>query len=157
MLDHEYYMKCAIKLAKISLLENEVPIGCIIVKNNKIISSGRNKIEKKKTALYHAEIEAINNACKNLKNWRLLNCSLYVTLEPCLMCAGAILNSRISNVYIGTLDKKNGAAISVFKAFNTKNKFIPQYSYGYLEDKCSLLIKNFFKKIRKKNGADDGI
>ena len=112
------YMKYALSLAKQSAEEGEVPVGAIVVCDGKIVGEGRNRREVVKNALHHAEIEAINEACKNLGGWRLWKCDLYVTLEPCPMCAGAIINSRIKNVYFGATDMKNGAVISAAQLFD---------------------------------------
>ena len=107
------FMKRAVALAELSALEGEVPVGAVVVKDNKIVGEGRNRREFGKNALYHAELEAIDNACKRLGGWRLWQCDLYVTLEPCPMCAGAIINSRIKTVYYGAKDLKAGSFGSV--------------------------------------------
>ncbi len=142
------FMRLAIEEAKRSEEELEVPVGAVIVKNNEIISKGRNRREMSKNALLHAEIEAIYNACKFLDSWRLLDCSIYVTLEPCAMCAGAIINSRISKVFYGTSDYKSGSCKSVVNLFDLPYNHKPVVVYGVLESECSKLLSNFFKKLR---------
>lgn len=142
------YMRLAIEEAKKSEQECEVPVGAIIVKDNKILSSGRNRRELSQNALFHAEIEAIYNACKILNSWRLLDCSIYVTLEPCAMCAGAIINSRISKVYYGASDYKSGSCKSVINLFELPYNHKPIVISGVLEHECSSLLSNFFKKLR---------
>lgn len=144
----EYYMNEALKQAEIAYELGEIPIGAVITQNCKIISSAYNRRETGKNALYHAELEAIHKACEKLGGWRLWNCELFVTLEPCPMCAGAIVNARIPKVYFGAYDKKNGACGSYIDLMNTENNFRPEVTGGILEDKCSELIKDFFKKLR---------
>lgn len=144
----EYYMNEALKQAEIAYELGEIPIGAVITQNGKIISSAYNRRETGKNALYHAELEAIHKACEKLEGWRLWNCELFVTLEPCPMCAGAIVNARIPKVYFGAYDKKNGACGSYIDLMNTENNFRPEVTGGILEDKCSELIKDFFKKLR---------
>lgn len=143
-------MKEAIKLAKESMKIGEVPVGAIITKDNKIISTGKNYRENGKNALYHAEIEAIDKACKILKGWRLFECELYVTLEPCPMCTGAIINSRIKRLIFGTSDYKSGSCGSVVNLFNLGYNHIPEVESGVLKDECSSLLSDFFKKLRNK-------
>ncbi len=144
----EYYMNEALKQAEIAYELGEIPIGAVITQNGKIISTAYNRRETGKNALYHAELEAIHKACEKLGGWRLWNCELFVTLEPCPMCAGAIVNARIPKVYFGAYDKKNGACGSYMDLMNTENNFRPEVTGGILEDKCSELIKDFFKKLR---------
>ena len=131
--------------------KNEVPIGAVIVKDNKIIARAHNLRETKKNAIAHAEILAIEKACKKLEAWRLNECDIYVTLEPCPMCAGAILNSRIKNVYIGTFEPRSGATgskINLFEDYNFNHKV--NYKVGILEDECREMMQQFFKKLRKR-------
>lgn len=146
---HEKYMKEAIKRAKIAAKYSETPVGAVIVKDGKIIAGGRNKRERNKNALCHAEIDAINKACKKLGGWRLVGCDIYVTLEPCPMCAGAIINSRIENVYFGALDNKAGCFGSVvdFNALSFNHK--PEILGGILKDECAGVLSDFFKDLRK--------
>lgn len=144
----EFYMEEALKLAKEAAAEGEIPVGAVVVRNGEIISTGRNRREKEKNALCHAEIEAINNACKALGGWRLWQCELYVTLEPCPMCAGAIINARIPHVYFGAKDDKNGACGSVanlFEQFTHK----PKLTTGILEEACSSVLQDFFIWLRE--------
>ena len=142
------FMKLAIEEAKKSEQELEVPVGAIIVKNNEIISKGRNRREMSKNALLHAEIDAIYHACEFLDSWRLLDCSIYVTLEPCAMCAGAIINSRISKVFYGASDYKSGSCKSIINLFELPYNHKPEVISGVLESECSSLLSNFFKKLR---------
>lgn len=144
------FMQAALKLAKEAFEDGEVPIGAVIVKDNKIISTGRNRREKSKNALSHAEIEAINNACKKLSGWRLWQCELYVTLEPCPMCSGAIVNARIPKVYFGAYDKNFGCCGSALNILNMENSFNTEYEGGIMEQECSELLSEFFKSLRKK-------
>ncbi|MBQ9531669.1 MAG: tRNA adenosine(34) deaminase TadA [Eubacterium sp.] len=144
------YMKKAIALAMESEKEGEVPVGAVIVKNGEIIACGRNKRETEKNALHHAEIEAINNACKKLGGWRLFGCDLYVTLEPCPMCAGAIINSRIKTVYFGAYDNKAGSFGSVADFNRLPYNHKPEIIAGVMEEECSKLLTDFFKKLRDK-------
>lgn len=143
-------MNEALKLAMISYCEGEVPVGAVIVKNNNIIATGRNRRELGKNALYHAEIEAIDNACKVLGGWRLWDCELFVTLEPCPMCIGAIINSRIKRVIFGTPDLKSGSCGSVINILDYKYNHIPALTSGILKDESSQILTSFFKKLRNK-------
>jgi len=146
-----YYLDLALKEAKKALLKDEVPVGAIIVKDDEIIAKGHNLRISKNNAIYHAEMVAIEKACKKLKTWRLNNCSLYVTLEPCLMCAGAIIQSRIKNVIFGAKDDKGGAIISKYHIFDDK-KLNHHPNYLFIENTdCSKILKDFFIKKRNKN------
>ncbi len=140
----------ALRLAEEAAQNGEVPVGAVVTIGNKIIGRGRNRREKGKNALCHAEIEAINEACRRLGGWRLWECDLYVTLEPCPMCAGAIINSRIRTVYFGAYDEKNGACGSVVNLFNEDFSYKPKYIGGFLETECADLLSDFFKNLRKK-------
>ena len=147
----ERFMREAIKEAKKAELLDEVPIGCIIVKDNKIISRGYNIRESKQNPAGHAEMVAINKASKKLKNWRLEDCELYVTLEPCIVCSGAIIQSRIKTVYFGAYDPKGGAfgsSINVLGATNINHH--PEVIGGVLQEECSKLLTNYFKSKRDK-------
>lgn len=146
---HEFFMRKAIEQAIMSEQEGEVPIGAVITHNGEVIAAGRNRREKSKNALSHAEIEAINDACKHLNSWRLLDCKIYVTLEPCPMCAGAIINSRISSVIYGTHDPKAGSCNSLIDLFALPYNHKPLVISGILEYECSKLLSDFFKKLRK--------
>ncbi len=146
------FMLEAIKEAKKAELLDEVPIGCVIVKDNKIISRGHNVRESKNNPVGHAEIIAITKASKKLNSWRLNDCELYVTIEPCIMCSGAIIQSRIKAVYYGAKDYKGGAfgsSIDVLKAENINHH--PEIVGGVLEKECSELISRYFKNKREKN------
>ncbi len=149
------FMKYALSLAKESADEGEVPVGAIVVCDGKIVGVGRNRREIVKNALHHAEIEAIDNACKNLGGWRLWKCDLYVTLEPCPMCAGAIINSRIKNVYFGAKDEKNGAVVSAAQLFDMNFTHKPQYEGGVMGDECAQILTDFFKELRKKKAGEE--
>lgn len=147
------FMERAIELAKESALEGEVPVGAVIVREGKIISEGRNRREKDKNALGHAELEAIDNACRELGGWRLWQCELYVTLEPCPMCAGAIINSRIKKVYFGAYDSKAGSFGSVIDFNSLPYNHKPELKGGVMGDECARLLKDFFKDLREKRKA----
>ena len=149
------FMKYALELAKQSANEGEVPVGAIVVCDGEIVGEGRNRREVVKNALHHAEIEAIDNACKNLGGWRLWKCDLYVTLEPCPMCAGAIINSRIKNVYFGATDEKNGAVISAARLFDMNFTHKPLYEGGIMGDECAKILSDFFKDLRKKKAGEE--
>jgi tRNA(adenine34) deaminase len=151
---HEDFMKKALELASLSKEEGEVPVGAVVVCDGKIIGTGRNRRETEKNALCHAEIEAIDNACKTLGGWRLFKCDLYVTLEPCPMCAGAIINSRIKNVYFGAKDYKNGACGSVVNLFLLDFNHKPNFQQGILENECSEILTSFFKDLREKKAGN---
>lgn len=148
------FMKEAIKQAKKAYDADEVPIGCVIVYNDKIISRAYNKREKSQISTAHAEILAIEKACKKLGTWRLENCDLYVTLEPCPMCAGAIIQSRIHKVIYGASDPKGGSVDTCLKMFETKGfNHYPIVESGVLKEDCSLLLKTFFREKRKRKNA----
>ena len=144
----EEYMREALKEALKCLETGDVPIGCVIVKNGEIIARGHNTREAFHTALGHAEINAIENACKSIGSWRLENCAIYVTLEPCPMCAGAIINSRIGEVYFGAYDKKGGAVGGIINLFEENFNHKPKVQGGILKDECALILQNFFAKLR---------
>ena len=141
-------MESAIQLANKAYSLGEVPVGAVIVKDGEIISGGFNRRETEKNALMHAEIEAIDSACKLLPGWRLWQCEIYVTLEPCPMCAGAIINARIPKVYFGAYDAKNGACGSAVNLFNLPHSYRPEVFGGILQEECSKLMKDFFKRLR---------
>ncbi len=147
----EEFMLKAIDLAKRARSENEVPIGAVIVKDNKIIGSGYNKRENSKNALSHAEIIAINEACENISNFRLANADIYVTLEPCAMCAGAIVNARLKNLYFGAFDKRFGAVGSKLNVLDSGLNYKVNFSGGYFEEQIVKMMRDFFVKIREKN------
>lgn len=155
--NHEYYMKQALKEAKKAYKLGEVPIGCVIVYEDKIIGRGYNRRNTDKNTLAHAEITAIKKASKIIGDWRLENCTLYVTLEPCQMCAGAIVQARITTVVMGCMNPKAGCAGSILNVLN-----MPEFNHqvhtinGILEDECSQMLTTFFKELRtkKKSGQD---
>lgn len=150
------FMEKALELARQSANEGEVPVGAVIVKDNKIIACGRNRRELGKNALYHAEIEAIDNACKALGGWRLWQCEMYVTLEPCPMCAGAIINSRIKAVYYGASDNKAGSFGSVADFNRLPYNHKPEIYAGIMADEAQTLLTEFFYNLRqnKKSRTD---
>lgn len=143
------YMRIALELAKQAADEGEVPVGAVVVCEGKVVGTGRNRREKEKNALCHAEIEAIDNACKTLGGWRLHKCELYVTLEPCPMCSGAIINSRIKRLVYGAADKKSGCAESVLNLFEMPFNHKPEIVSGVMEDECREVLQNFFSRLRK--------
>ena len=147
-MDDLFYMDAALALAREAAAEGEVPVGCVIVRGDEIVGRGRNRREQDKTALAHAEIEAIREACRNLGGWRLWECTLYVTLEPCPMCAGAIINSRIKRVVYGASDAKFGACRSVCSLFDMAFNHHPQVESGIREAEAAALMTEFFQKLR---------
>lgn len=147
-------MQKALELAKISAAEGEVPVGAIIVKGDEIVGTGRNRREYGKNSLYHAEIEAIDNACKTLGGWRLWECDMYVTLEPCPMCAGAIINSRIKTVYYGASDLKAGSFGSVVDFNSLPYNHKPEIVSGVMQDEARKMLSDFFKGLREKKKSD---
>ena len=155
--NHEYYMKMALKEAKKAYKLGEVPIGCVIVYEDKIIGRGYNRRNTDKSTLAHAEIAAIKKASKIIGDWRLEDCTLYVTLEPCQMCAGAIVQARIPTVVMGSMNPKAGCAGSILNILE-----VPEFNHqvhtikGILEEECSQMLTTFFKELRikKKIGQD---
>lgn len=144
------YMKIALIEAQKSFNKNDVPVGAVIIKNNKIISKGRNKKQLKKQATKHAEIIAIEKACRKLKTWHLDDCTLYITLEPCMMCCGAIIQSRIKKVVYATPNSKFGYVESIDKLLqNKKNNHYVEIEKGICEEEASTLLKRFFVEKRK--------
>jgi len=151
----EKFMKEALREALKAKNKEEVPVGAVIVLDNKIIARAHNLRETKMNSLCHAEIIAINKACKKLANFRLEDCEMYVTLEPCLMCAGAIIQSRIRKIVIGAKDSKYGMAGTTFNAFELKNNHNVKIEFGVMEEECSNIIKDFFKKLRDEHKKDN--
>ena len=144
------YMQMALEEAKLAELEDEVPIGCVIVKDDKVIAKAHNLRETNHDPLGHAETLAIKKASETLNDWQLVNCELYVTVEPCIMCAGAIIQSRVAKVIYGAPDLKGGAfggSINVLEAQNINHR--PEIIKGVLEKECTEIIKNYFKSKRK--------
>lgn len=151
MTEQEKFMKRALEQAKIAGRKGEVPIGCVVVKDGKVIARGRNRREELNNAVKHAEIIAIEKACKKTGDWRLNGCEMYVTLEPCAMCAGAVFNARLDKLYFGAYDLKSGACGSAFDITGgiTLNHSVLTVG-GVLEGECSSIITEFFKNRRKK-------
>lgn len=143
-------MLLAIGQARLAAAELEVPVGAVISRNGEVISVGRNRRETGKNALAHAEIEAIDLACKKLGGWRLWECELFVTLEPCPMCAGAIINSRLRRVVYGASDPKAGSCGSVTNLFELPYNHKPELVSGFMTEECSALLTDFFAELRKK-------
>jgi len=150
-MNHEYYMQLALLEAKKAYDLGEVPIGAIITKGDEIVAASYNRREIDKNALAHAEILAIDEACRKLGGWRLVGCTMYVTLEPCLMCAGAIINSRIGRLVYGSFDPKAGAVNSLYNVLGD-NRLNHQVDvvHGVLSNEASLLLKQFFRDLRTK-------
>lgn len=149
-MEYEKYMAAALALAKEAACEGETPVGAVVVKNGVIVGSGKNQREKKRNAVRHAEINAIEEACSVLGGWRLSGCTLYVTLEPCPMCAGAVINSRIDRVVFGAYDKKAGSAGSVTNLFTLDYNHKPQVIGGVMSEECEAVLKKFFSDLRRK-------
>lgn len=144
------FMKKAIEQAQKSLKIDEVPIGCVIVKDGKVIARGWNQREQQQSAISHAEINAITKACRKTGSWRLDDCDLYVTLEPCPMCTGAIIQSRIRNVYFGAYDPKGGCVETCTHLLDhPKFNHHPAYEGGILEEECAAMLRSFFREKRK--------
>lgn len=150
---HECYMEQALALAREAAQAGEVPVGCVIVRAGAVVGRGRNRREEKRSALSHAEMEALAQANRNLGCWRLEDCELYVTLEPCPMCAGAILNARISRVYFGARDRVMGACGGVMNLFMEDFPNRPALVGGILESACGQVLSDFFQELRR-SGAE---
>lgn len=149
---HECYMEQALALAREAAQAGEVPVGCVIVREGVVVGRGRNRREEKRSALSHAEMEAIAQANQALGSWRLEDCELYVTLEPCPMCAGAILNARISRVYFGARDRVMGACGGVMNLFMEDFPHRPALVGGILEEACRQMLSDFFQGLRQGGG-----
>ena len=147
-MDDLYFMDQALELARQAAAEGEVPVGCVIVRNGEIVGRGRNRRETGRTALGHAEIQAISQACEALGGWRLWECTMYVTLEPCPMCAGAIINARIPRVVFGASDAKCGACGSVCDLFSMDFNHHPKVEKGLREQEAAQLLTEFFQNLR---------
>lgn len=143
------YMEIALKESQKAYKKGDVPVGAVIVKNGKVIAKAHNKKESKKVSTYHAEILVIEKACKKLKTWRLTECEMYVTLEPCLMCAGAILQSRIGKLYFSTTNQKFGYVSSIDSILNQKNNHKVEIHEGLCKEKSQKLLVDFFENKRK--------
>ena len=152
MTDDERYMRRALELAAEAAAEGEVPVGAVVVKRStgEIVGEGRNRRELGKSPLAHAEIIAIDEASRRLGGWRLVDCALYVTLEPCPMCAGAVINSRVERLVYGASDKKAGSCGSVVDLFSYPYNHIPEIERGVLADECAAVLSEFFKELRRK-------
>ena len=146
----EQLMQAALVLAREAAADGEVPVGCVIAKDGEIIARGRNRREAGKTALAHAELEAIGEACRVLGGWRLWQCTLYVTLEPCPMCAGAIVNAHMARVVYGAEDAKNGACGSLVDILHLPGCYQPETAKGVCEAECTEVLQTFFRELRKK-------
>lgn len=147
-MNHEEYMRRAMELAARAAGEGDVPVGCVIVKDGEVVGEGRNRREEHGDATAHAELEAIRDACEKLGSWRLHGCTMYVTLEPCPMCAGGIINSRIETVRYGAKDEKAGACGSVLNLFEERFNHKPRLYGGLLECECAEQLQEFFEKLR---------
>ena len=148
-MEDQEYMRQALELAQEAAADGEVPVGCVIVHaDGRIVGRGRNRREKGKSALCHAELEAIAQACESLGGWRLWQCTLYVTLEPCPMCAGAIINARIPRVVFGASDKKAGSCGSVCDLFSMAYNHHPTVESGVMESECAAELQEFFRNLR---------
>lgn len=157
MEEKEKFMKYALRQARKAEKAEEVPIGCVIVKDGKIISKAYNMRQTKRLSTAHAEILAIEKACRKIKDWRLDGMDMYVTLEPCAMCAGAIANSRINKVYFGAYEQKGGGVVSKFNILTESGlNHVTDFEGGVLEDECSNLIKEFFRARRKPTKKEEG-
>ena len=147
-MNDDFYMKKALALAQKAYDADEVPVGAVVIYNGKVIGRGYNRRETDKNPLAHAELAAIRQASKNRGGWRLIDCTLYVTLEPCPMCAGAIVNARIPRVVFGAHDAKAGACGSVFDLFGLPLNHKPALTQGVMENECGNILKAFFRKLR---------
>jgi tRNA(adenine34) deaminase len=151
-MDNNIYMKRAIELGKAAAEIGEVPVGAVVVskRTGEIVGEGYNMRECRKNALAHAEIIAINESCRRLGGWRLPDCAIYVTLEPCPMCCGAIINARIDEVFFGAYDMKNGSAVSVQHMFDMPYNYHPEMTGGIMKKECSAMLTDFFRELRRK-------
>ncbi len=150
-MEHTDYMREALMLAREAYEAGEVPVGCVIVKDDRIVGRGRNRREEKQSALSHAELEAIADACETLGGWRLKGTKLYVTLEPCPMCAGGIISARIPEIYYGAKDEGFGACGSILNLFEENFRHHPKIVGHILEEECKELLQTFFTQVREKS------
>ncbi|MCI6401563.1 MAG: nucleoside deaminase [Candidatus Fimivicinus sp.] len=148
-------MREAMLLARLSALEGEVPVGAIVTRGDGIVGRGRNRRERGKNALAHAELEAISDACKTLGGWRLWECTMYVTLEPCPMCTGALINSRMKRVVFGAYDQKAGSCGSVIDLFALPYNHKPTLEGGFMAQECASLLTEFFRSLRENRNVKD--
>ena len=146
----EFFMNLALEQARLAAAEGETPVGAVCVLGDRVVSVGRNRRENDKDALAHAELEAIRQACQELGGWRLWQCELYVTLEPCPMCTGAIINSRIKRVVFGASDTKAGSCGSVINLFELPYNHKPELVGGFMAEECGALLTEFFRELRAK-------
>lgn len=149
-MEDKFFMEEALRLARQAADEGEVPVGAVVVLGDEIVGRGRNRREKDKNALAHAELEAIDEACKKLGGWRLWQCDMYVTLEPCPMCTGAIINSRIKRLVYGASDYKAGSCGSVVNLFDLPYNHKPEMISGFMQEECSQILTEFFRELRQK-------
>lgn len=153
-MEHTDYMQEALALAREAYEAGEVPVGCVIVKDGRIVGRGRNRREEKQSALSHAELEAIADACRNLGGWRLKGTRLYVTLEPCPMCAGGILSARVPEIYYGAKDRDFGACGSILNLFEENFRHHPKIVGHILEEESRALLQDFFSQVRARSGEN---
>ena len=156
-MEHEVYMQQALALAHEAAAAGEVPVGCVIVRDGQVVGRGRNRREEKQQAYSHAEMEAIAQANETLGSWRLDDCTLYVTLEPCPMCAGAILNARIGKVYYGARDREMGACGGVLNLFMEEFPHRPALVGGLLAEPCRQVLADFFRNLRERRPAEENV
>ena len=156
-MSHEEFMSQALDLAREAAERGDVPVGCVIVKDGQVIGRGRNRREERGDATAHAELEAIREACGRTGSWRLSGCTLYVTLEPCPMCAGGIINARIDTVRYGAREEKSGCCASVLNLFEERFNHRPRIYQGPLEEECRQVLQDFFENLRGKTGWDEKI
>lgn len=149
-MNDSFFMQAALKLAREAAEEGEVPVGAVVVLGDEIVGRGRNRRETGKNALAHAELEAIDEACKKLGGWRLWQCDMYVTLEPCPMCTGAIINSRIKRLVYGASDYKAGSCGSVVNLFDLPYNHKPETVAGFMQEECAEILTEFFRQLRNK-------
>ena len=147
-MDDKKFMALALELAREAAAEGEVPVGAVVVRDDQVIGTGRNRRKKAGNALAHAEVEAIDAACRTLGGWQLVGCTLYVTLEPCPMCAGAIINARIERVVQGATNPKAGSCGSIVDLFSLPYNHRPELISGVMEEECQQVLKDFFKAMR---------
>ena len=150
MTEREKYMSAALELAREAAAAGEIPVGCVIVKDGEIIGRGRNRREEERSALAHAEVEAIAEACKALGDWRLEDCALFVTLEPCPMCTGVIINARVGEVVYGAKEENTGSCGSVINLFEENYGHKPRVYGSVLKGECAAVMRDFFENLRKK-------
>lgn len=147
-MDHEKYMSMALELAREAAMDGDVPVGCVIIRGDEVIGRGRNRREERGDATAHAELEAIRDACAHIGSWRLHGCTMYVTLEPCPMCAGGIVNSRIDCVRYGARDDKAGCCGSVLNLFEERFNHHPRLYQGPMVEECQQVLTEFFEGLR---------